>query len=271
MENGYPLGQELSLLDDYYRRGIRYLTLCHASDNDLCAACTSWSAASMVPRISEDTGLTAFGAQVVRRMNELGMMVDLSHTSARTVKDVLALTKAPVIASHSGARAVSDHPRNLLDEQVREIAAGGGVIQVYFVPGFLHPEAYDSEGDRVAEDLWTRKTAHYLQHALGEDPTRDAAFERDFQALLADHPPPPATVADVADHIDHIARVAGIDHVGIGSDFDGGARLTDCRDVAELPRLTAELLRRGYAEGDLRKIWGENLLRVFDRVIEAAG
>ena len=201
----------------------------------------------MVSRDSEDTGLTAFGAQVVRRMNALGMMVDVSHTSARTVRDVLALSQAPVIASHSGARAVSDHPRNLTDEQLRAIAAGGGVVQVYFVPGFLHPEAFDPEGDQVAEDLWHRKMEHYAHHAIGEEPAVDEAFEQDFRALVAAHPPPPASVADVADHIDHIVRVAGIDHVGIGSDFDGGGRLTDCQDVAELPRLTAELLRRGYS------------------------
>jgi len=271
MENGYPLGQDLQWLDAYYRRGIRYLTLCHASDNDLCAACTAWSDASMVSRVSEDTGLTSFGAQVVQRLNELGMMVDVSHTSARTVNEVLALSKAPVIASHSGARAVSDHPRNLADEQIRAIAKGGGVVQVYFVPGFLHPETFDPEGDKAAEELWHRKTAHYGQHAIGEVPAKDDAFEQEYQALLALHPPPAASVADVADHIDHIVRIAGIDHVGIGSDFDGGARLTDCRDVAELPHLTAELLRRGYSGEDLRRIWGENLLRVFDRVIEIAG
>lgn len=267
MENGYPLGRDLGLLDTYHRRGIRYLTLCHASDNDLCAACTYWSDASMVPRVSGDSGLTEFGARVVQRMNELGMMVDVSHTSERTVQDVLAITKAPVIASHSGARAISEHPRNLTDDQLRAIAAGGGVVQALFVPGFLHPQAFHAEGDKAAEELWHRRAAHYASHAIGEDPAMDGAFERDYQALLAAYPPPRASVQDVADHIDHIAKIAGIDHVGIGSDFDGGGRLTDCLDVTELPHLTAELLRRGYGEAELRKIWGENLLRVFDRVI----
>jgi membrane dipeptidase len=267
MENGYPLGLDLALLDVFYHRGIRYLTLCHASDNDLCAACTYWSGSSMVSRISKDSGLTAFGARIVQRMNALGMMVDVSHTSEQTVRDVLALAKAPVIASHSGARAVSDHPRNLADDQLRAIAAGGGVVQVPFVPGFLKPETFDSEGDQVAEDLWTRRKEHYTVHAIGDDPAVDGAFEREYQSLLTHHPPPRASVMDVVDHIDHIARIAGIDHVGIGSDFDGGGRLTDCQDTADLPNLTAELLRRGYSEGNIRKIWGENLLRVFDHVI----
>jgi membrane dipeptidase len=267
MENGYPLGLDLSLLDTYYQRGIRYLTLCHALDNDLCAACTSCPDATMVSRVTVDTGLTEFGARVLKRMNELGMMVDVSHTSAKTVEDVLKLTRAPLIASHSGAQAVSDHPRNLTDEQLRAIASNGGVVQVLFVPGFLNPGAYDPEGDPIAADLWSRRKAHYKPHAIGEDPAVDETFEAEYQALLAKYPPPRASVKDVADHIDHIVQVAGIDHVGIGSDFDGGARLTDCRDVTELPHLTAELLERGYSEREIRKIWGENLLRVFEQVI----
>ena len=271
LENGYPLGRDLARLDDYHRRGIRYMTLCHATDNDLCAACTSWSDATMAPRQSEDTGLSPFGAAVVERMNALGMMVDVSHTSERTVADVLALSKAPVIASHSGARAVADHPRNLSDAQLRAIAAQGGVVQVLFVPAFLNPAAGDPRGDRVAEDLFKRMKARYATEAIGADPAVDAAFEAEYARLLADFPPPPVSVSDVADHIDHIVEVAGIDHVGIGSDFDGGGRLTDCRDISELPHLTGELLRRGYAEADLERIWGGNLLRVFDANLAQAG
>lgn len=271
MENGYPLGLELDLLEVYYRRGIRYLTLCHASDNDLCAACTYWSDGSMVSRISADSGLSAFGARVVRRMNELGMMVDVSHTSEQTVKDVLAITSVPVIASHSGARTVGDHPRNLTDDQLQAIAVGGGVVQVLFFPGFLKPGPFDLEGDKVAEDLWTRKKLRYTLQAIGDDPAMDDAFEQEYQSLLANHPPIQASVKAVVDHIDHIVKIAGIDHVGIGSDFDGGARLTDCKDVTELPHLTAELLRRGYSETAIGKIWGENLLRVFDQVIAGSG
>ena len=270
MENGYPLGLELPHLDAFYQRGIRYLTLCHASDNDICAASTTWTDSTMTSRVSADTGLTDYGARVVKRMNELGMMVDISHTSAQTVEDVLRLTDVPVIASHSGARAIGDHPRNLSDDQLRAIALHGGTIQVLFVPGFLNPGAFDTEGDKVAGELFTRMKARYAIHAIGADPSIDAAFEADYRALFANHPPPKASVKDVVDHIDHIVKIAGIEHVGIGSDFDGGVCLTDCRDVAELPHITAELLRRGYAKADIQKIWGENLLRVFNQVIASS-
>jgi membrane dipeptidase len=271
MENGFPLGLELARLDAYYQRGIRYLTLCHASDNDLCAACTTWSDSTMTPRVTADTGLTEYGARVVKRMNQLGMMVDISHTSAKTVEDVLQLTEVPVIASHSGARAVGDHPRNLSDDQLRAIAAHGGTIQVLFVPGFLNPGPFDAEGDRIAGGLMSRMKERYSRHAIGADPAIDAAFEADYRLLFANHPPPQASVKDVVDHIEQIARVAGIDHVGIGSDFDGGVWLTDCRDVSELPHITAELMRRDHSEADIRKIWGQNLLRVFDQVIASSG
>jgi membrane dipeptidase len=270
MENGYPLGMDLSFLDVYYQRGVRYLTLCHASDNDLCAACTSCTDSTMTSRTSADTGLTEFGAQVVKRMNALGMMVDISHTSEQTVADVLRLTDVPVIASHSGARTVADHPRNLTDEQLRAIAGHGGVVQVLFVPSFLNPGEANPQGDAAADALMSQRDAHYSLHAIGSDPDIDAAFESDYQDLLAQYPPAPASVKDVADHIDHIVKITGIDHVGVGSDFDGGARLTDCKDISEIPHLTAELLRRGYADADIRKIWGENLLRVFDQVIAKA-
>ena len=258
MENGYPLGLDLDLVELYYRRGVRYLTLCHASDNDLCASCTSDQG---------DAGLSAFGARVVARMNDLGMMVDVSHASERSVEAVLRLSRAPVLASHSGARAVADHPRNLTDGQLRAIADRGGVIQVCFVPEFLHPGPANPEAEAAWTDLWHRLRAGYGEHAIGEDARLDAAFETEQEVLLRRFPPIQATVADVADHIDHVAAVAGIDHVGIGSDFDGGGRLEDCRDVSELPALTGELLKRGYSVPDLRKIWGGNLMRVFGDVL----
>jgi membrane dipeptidase len=258
MENGYPLGLDLDLVELYHRRGVRYLTLCHASDNDLCASCTSDQG---------DAGLSGFGARVVARMNDLGMMVDVSHASERSVEAILRLSRAPVLASHSGARAVADHPRNLTDGQLRAIADRGGVIQVCFVPEFLHPGPANPEAEAAGTDLWHRLRASYGEHALGEDAHLDAAFEAEYAALLRRFPPVQATVADVADHIDHVVAVAGIDHVGIGSDFDGGGRLEDCRDVSELPALTAELLKRGHTAEGLRKIWGGNLMRVFGEVL----
>lgn len=258
MENGYPLGLNLDLLERFHRRGVRYLTLCHASDNDLCASCTSDQG---------DAGLSGFGARVVARMNDLGMMVDVSHASERCVEAVLRLSRAPVLASHSGARAVADHPRNLTDGQLRAIADRGGVVQVCFVPEFLHPRPADPEAEAAGTDLWHRLRARYGEHAIAEDARLDADFEAEYAALLRRFPPVQATVADVADHIDHVVALAGIDHVGIGSDFDGGGRLEDCRDVSELPALTAELLKRGYSVPDLGKIWGDNLMRVFGDVL----
>ena len=268
LENGYPLGLDLARLDTYHQRGVRYVTLCHAADNDLCASSTSGfstGASGMASRERADTGLTPFGARVVARMNDLGMMVDVSHVSDRTVEDVLKISRAPVLASHSGARAVSAHPRNLADDQIRSIAAGGGVVQVSFVPEFLRPCA-PNPGDPARWRLWQRMTRHYADHAIGEDPATDAAFEGEHQALLRQFPPVQATVSDVADHIGHVAKLVGIEHVGIGSDFDGGGRLGDCRDVSELPALTAELLRRGYTPADIRLIWGGNVLRVLEAV-----
>lgn len=261
LENGYPLGLDLDLLALYHRRGVRYLTLCHASDNDLCASCTSDQG---------DAGLGAFGERVVARMNDLGMMVDLSHASERSVEAVLRLSRAPVLASHSGARAVADHPRNLTDGQLRAIAAWGGVVQVCFMPAFLNPGPSDPRADAAWSDLRRRARARYGERAIGEDARLDAAFEAEHDALERRFPPIQATVQDVADHIDHVVAVAGIDHVGIGSDFDGGGWLADCRDVSELPALTATLLERGYSVPDLRKIWGGNLMRVFEDVLALA-
>lgn len=270
MENGYPIGLDLDLVDQYHRRGIRYLTLCHATDNDLCASCTAYDGTYMTPPTGPDTGLTTFGERVVARMNRLGMMVDVSHVSPRTVADVLALSRAPVLASHSGARAVGDHPRNLDDAQLRSIAAQGGVVQVCFVPEFIRPRTRrDRDADQAQDALWDRVKARYAGDgtgALGADPAADAGLEAEWRSLCDRSPQYRVTVADIADHIDHVAQVAGIEHVGIGSDFDGGARIAECRDASELPALTAELMRRGYSEADLRAIWGGNLMRVFAEV-----
>ncbi|MCP4715515.1 MAG: membrane dipeptidase [Deltaproteobacteria bacterium] len=220
MENGYPIGNDLALIQDYYDWGVRYITLSHSANNDICDSSTD-------PEGPEHNGLSDFGAQVVAEMNRLGIMVDVSHTSDDTVIDVLAVSTAPVIASHSSARAVYDHPRNLPDNLLIKIAEAGGVIQATFYNGFV-------------------------------------------KAADPKHPDRLATVADFVDHVDHIVDVAGIDHVGIGSDFDGGAGLKDCRDVSEIGNITLELVRRGYSEEQIRKIWGANLMRVFRQVQAAA-
>jgi len=218
MENGYPIGRDLSLIQKFYGRGARYITLCHLSNNDICDSSTG-------PDDSEDNGLSAFGRQVVAEMNRLGMMVDISHASDKTVLDVLDASTAPVIASHSSARAVYDHLRNLSDELIKKIADRGGVVQA---------------------------TIEYVKDHDPNDP--------------AELP----TVAEFIDHIDHIVRVAGIDHVGIGSDFDGGGELADLHDVSQMKNITRELVKRGYTAAQIEKIWGGNLMRVFREVQESA-
>ena len=218
MENGYPVGTDLSLIQTYYELGARYITLCHWANNDICDAATD-------PAGPEHNGLSEFGKQVVAEMNRLGMMVDISHVSDKTVLDVLEMSTAPIIASHSSARAVYEHPRNLPDELLKKIADKGGVVQA---------------------------TIEYVK--------AHASYER------AELP----TVAEFVDHIDHIVQVAGIDHVGIGTDFDGGGELADCYDVSEMGNITRELVKRGYTARQIEKIWGGNLMRVFKNVQDAA-
>jgi membrane dipeptidase len=274
MENGYPLGTDLSRLEAYYRRGVRYLTLCHASDNDLAASSTnspSVSTSAMTGRTTPDPGLTPFGARVVARMNELGMMIDVSHISERALEDVLRLSRAPVLASHSNARALHDHPRNLTDGQIRAIAEKGGVIQVVLMSEFLKPTTPDPSGEKAYEDFWRRLDRHFTRKGVGEDPVIESAFEREYQDLKRKHPLFWASVKDLVDHIDHIVRIAGVDHVGIGTDFNGGGGLLDCQDVSQLPAITVELVRRGYTAPEIQKIWGDNVLRTFRRVLEIAG
>ncbi len=260
MENGYPLGLDLSLLELYHQRGIRYITLCHGADNDICASSTASVDGAMVPRDSPDTGLSGFGIRVVKRMNQLGLLVDVSHISEKSVSDVLGVSTAPVIASHSGARALGEHPRNLTDAQLRAIQQNGGVVQVCAVSGFLKPSPIQHGTWQKLGELWQRAETHDAAKASGQKSALDAALEKEYQELLAQDSPFQATIRDLVDHIDHIVKLIGVDHVGIGTDFDGGGGLADCRDVTGLPGITEELLRRSYSERDIRKIWGGNAL-----------
>jgi membrane dipeptidase len=257
MENGYPIGLDVSNVDIFFKRGVRYITLAHSADNDLCDSGTD-------DKHPEDRGLSELGAQVVRRMNKLGIMVDVSHVSQKSFFDVLNLTKAPVIASHSCARALRDHPRNLTDTELEALKKNGGVIQVTFVGDFLKRIPPIPEKDTQEAALNKRIEAKGGWQALRPD--EEAAFRREFEAIRNKYPQAFARVQDVVDHIDHIVKVIGVDHVGIGTDFDGGGYLADCRDVTEMSTITVELMRRGYSEDDIRKIWGENLLRVMGEV-----
>jgi len=251
MEGGYAIADSLALLREFRRAGVGYMTLTHSKT-------TSWAdSGTDAPRHG---GLSPFGEEVVREMNRIGMLVDLSHVSPETMQDALAIAKAPVIFSHSSARALTNHPRNVPDEVLRLLPANGGVVMVTFVPAF------------VSEDVraWAAAQAGERARLAALHPEEAAAVEAGMAAWAKANPEPRATLAQVADHIEHVRRVAGIDHVAIGSDFDGiGSTPEGLDGVADFPALLAELARRGWSDADLRKLAGENLLRVM-RAAEAA-
>jgi len=255
MENGYPLGDDPKLLDTYYGKGIRYVTLVHSSNNDLCDSSTD---------SPEHGGLSPLGEEVVRKMNDLGMLVDISHASDNTFNDVIGLSRAPIIASHSCARALCDNPRNLSDEMLLKLKENGGVIQLCILSAYVKTPAPNPQRDSARAAVRARRGDYY---ELG-DSAREA-FLKDWYAVNREYPEELATVSDAVDHIDHIVDLIGIDYVGIGTDFDGGGGLEDCFDVSQMGNITLELLRRGYTAPEIRKIWGGNLTRVF-REVEAA-
>jgi membrane dipeptidase len=261
IEGGHSIENDIHLLRDYCRLGVRYMTLSWSNTNEWADSSGDINA----PKVEHHNGLTDFGKQVVLEMNRLGMMVDISHVADKTFYDALATTKAPVIASHSSARALTNHPRNMTDDMLRALARNGGVVQVNFYSAFVDEdyrkaaEAQKKDADaavdaRVAELEAAGKTVTYLD--------KDQ-IERQWAAKI---PRPP--LKSLIDHIDHIAKVAGVDHVGLGSDFDGvsGATPEGIDSAADLPRITQALLDRGYSAEDIRKILGGNLLRVFGEV-----
>lgn len=256
MENGYPLARDISMVEKYYDLGARYITLCHTRNNDLCDSSTD-------PEGEEHGGLTDFGKEVVAEMNRLGMMVDVSHISDSSFFDVIATSAVPVIASHSNARALCDNPRNLSDEMLLALAGNGGVIQLCALSDYVEEPLPYPERDS-ARSLVRRKYGGWNEL---NDSTREN-FIKEWYAIDETWPPRLAGVSEFCDHVDHIVELVGIDHVGFGSDFDGGAGLEDCYDVSGLPNITLELLRRGYSRKDLEKFWSGNLMRVM-REVEA--
>ena len=250
MEGGYSIDDSLGLLREFHDAGARYMTLTHS-------ATTSWAdSATDAPKWG---GLNAFGEEVVREMNRLGMMVDLSHVSEETMMDAMRVSAAPVIFSHSSARAVTGHARNVPDSVLRMLPEDGGVVMVTFVPGFINEAVRAWGAARSAE-------AARLQSLNPGDP---AAVTTGMQAWTTAHPAPRAGVADVVAHIQHVRDVAGIDHVGLGGDFDGVGSLPDGVDgVDAYPRILAALMANGWSAADIRKLAGENVLRVM-RAVEA--
>ncbi|MFO7873843.1 MAG: dipeptidase [Bacteroidales bacterium] len=258
-ENGYPIGQDLSLLEKYYELGSRYMGLSHSRHNQICDSSTDSE-----PPLHD--GLSDFGVEVVNELNRLGMIVDVAHISDEAFYDVLEVTETPVIASHSNARAVCDHPRNLDDDMLVALADDGGVLQLCVLSAYVKEMETDPEREEAFDDL-REKWDHFQD--LSDEEMEQAREE--WQALNREYPRPMATVADFVDHVDHVVDLIGIDHVGIGTDFDGGGALEDCYDVSELDNITLELVRRGYSEEEIEKIWSGNFMRVFREVEEAAG
>jgi membrane dipeptidase len=261
IEGGHSIENDIHLLRDYYRLGVRYMTLSWSNTNE-------WADSSGDiddPKIQHHNGLTDFGKQVVLEMNRLGMMVDISHVADKTFWDTIAITKAPVIASHSSSRALVDAPRNMTDDMLRAVAKNGGVVQVNFFSGF------DDEDFRKANQAQSKEEAAAVQKYIDSlkaqgKPVSYIEADRIEREWMAKIPRPPFHV--LIDHIDHIAKVAGVEHVGLGSDFDGvgGATPQGMDSAADLPKITQALLDRGYSPGDIKKILGGNLLRVFAQV-----
>ena len=258
IENGYVLGNDIKLLETYYDLGARYITLCHSSNNDICDSSTDDDG-------PEHGGLSEFGKEVVAKMNQLGIIIDVSHISDEAFYDVLEISRAPVIASHSSARAICNHPRNLSDEMLLALAENEGVIQVCTVSEYLKEIPAYPERDSAKRAVINKYGNYYML-----PPEERELFLNAWFAVDTIFPPILATVADYADHIDHIVQIAGIDHVGIGTDFDGGGELEGCYDVSEMGNITFELLKRGYTRDEIQKIWSGNLLRVF-REVEKRG
>ncbi len=257
IEGGYAIDNSLPSLRNFYRLGIRYMTLTHNVSHD-------WADAHR--DTPKNNGLSEFGKEVVREMNRLGMLVDISHVSEKVMNDVLDVSKAPIIASHSGARGVNDHTRNVSDAVLKRVAQNGGVIMVNFYPSFLDARTNSEENQRAAR---LKPQIDALREKFKGD--RDGYNEAE-RKLMAENPIFIADYKRIVDHIDHIKNVAGIDHVGIGSDYDGIPFLpAGMEGMEDLVLVTYEMLKRGYSENDVKKVLGENFLRAFAKAESVAG
>ena len=263
VENSYSLGHDLARIDAAYARGARYLGLVHAGNNDLCSSANpDVEHGEPALNSSGDAGMSDFGRAAVARANALGMMVDISHASDNCVRDALALSKAPIIASHSSARVLVDVPRNLPDDLLRAIGEDGGVVQAVAYKEFLKSDPGRAAAEKALQAEAVRQAGDSEKHDYL--PAMVAGMAKIQQQY------PLATLDDYLDHIQHMVQVAGIDHVGIASDFDGGGGITGWMDASETRNVTAGLRRRGFNDADIAKIWGGNLLRVWQAAIDEA-
>ncbi len=258
LENGFSLEYQIDRVQEVYDLGARYIGLSHTSNNQICDSSTDGGG-------PEHNGLSDFGKEVVKEMNRIGMLIDVSHISDDAFWDVLEISEHPVVATHSNARAVCDHPRNLTDEMIVALAERGGVVQITFLPSYVKTI------EQKPEVLEARRAVRekYNNFRNLDDETMAEGWAA-WQRINEEYPVKLPTVSDFVDHIDHVVELVGIDYVGIGSDFDGGGILEDCRDVSEMKNITLELLARGYSEEDIEKIWSGNFFRVFNEVIAAS-
>jgi membrane dipeptidase len=267
IENGWVIGKDLSLIKRYYDLGARYMTLAHTSNNDICDSSTD-------PKGPEWHGLSPFGRQVVQEMNRVGMMVDVSHVSKECMMQANALSTSPVIGSHSSTTAIANVPRNMDDEMLLAIKKNNGVMQTVAFTGYVkvQPPERDSLVRKLNEEFYGATPAGGRGGAgrggngggrgrAALTPDRQSEFDHRMADIDKRFPPP--TVSDFVNHIDHAVKVAGIEHVGISSDFDGGGGIVGWKDASETFNVTLELVRRGYSEDDIRKLWGGNVLRVW--------
>ena len=254
IENGYPIGEDLSNIETYYKKGVRYITLVHSSNNDLADSATD-------PAGPEHNGISEFGSKVVKEMNRLGIMVDVSHGSDAVFYDAIKISKAPIIATHSNARSVTNHKRNMTDDMLKLIAKNGGVVQLTMLSNYLRDPVPNITAEKLKKELLSNIKSPDQITTLERETMRKRLNEIDDKYPIA-----LANLKNVVDHIDHIINVAGIDHVGIGCDFDGGGGIDGVFDVSQVMNITIELVKRGYNEDQIAKIWGGNLIRVFSEV-----
>jgi membrane dipeptidase len=260
MEGGHMIDDDMRLLRIYAALGVRYMTLTHFKNNNWADSSTDKPA---------HNGLTAFGKDVVREMNRLGMMIDISHVADKTFYDVLALTTAPVVASHSSSRVIARHPRNMTDDMLRALAKNGGVVMINYHAAFLSEE-FRLESEKQHGDVVTSMSA-MSKKCGGNEACTTMESERIDHEAMAKGTLPKVSWEKIIEHIDHAVKVAGADHVGLGSDFDGATMPLGMEDVSKLPKITDALLKKGYSDADVEKILGANLLRVMEQVERVKG
>jgi membrane dipeptidase len=259
MENGYPIGLDSGNVKVFYDLGVRYITITHSRNNELGDSSTD--------ELQEWNGLSPLGESVVREMNRLGVMVDISHVHDETFWDVMAMTKAPVMASHSSSWAVNEHKRNMKDDMLLAVKKNNGVVQVCLLGDFIKKMPQSAEREAALAE-WRKKQEAWRRGEMSPEQEEELFKER--REINEKFPAKRPSLHDAMAHLDHMVKLLGVNHVGLGSDFDGGGGLLDIDDVSEMPNITKELVRRGYSEEDIRKIWGGNLFRVMREVEEVA-